>query len=317
MSGPSAGAALRILGVRKRFGAREVLRGLDLSVPTGSIFGLIGPNGAGKTTTFSIACGYLQPDAGTVEIFGEGPFDPRRLKGRMTAMPQDAVLGGDLRCREHLEYFGRLQGLPSAVARSAASEALTALGLADRAETPSRTLSHGMLRRLGVAQALLGEPALVILDEPTAGLDPRHAHELRELLGRHRGARTLVISSHNLGELETLCDHVAFIDQGVCVGGGPIDEVTGRGEEVEIELAAGAAPPANLIAKVTAALAGDEVRWDAATRVLSIRAAASAEAGRAVEELITLALRTLIEAGARISTVRRGRSLEKRYLELT
>ena len=117
------------------------------------------------------------------------------------------------------------------------------MGLGDRKKARTKTLSHGMLRRLAVAQALIGSPELVLLDEPTSGLDPRHAHEIRTLLQRARTAgRTVVISSHNLPELETLCEHVAFIDRGVTVAAGPTDVVTGKGQEVEIDLGAGPVP---------------------------------------------------------------------------
>jgi ABC-2 type transport system ATP-binding protein len=305
-------AALRFSQVRKRFGANEALRGLSLEVPRGSLFGLIGPNGAGKTTAFSIACGFLQPDAGEISILESGPFHPGRLKGRLTALPQDAALGAETRCLEHLEYYGRLQGLPAAEARRQGGELLEEVGLADRRNAKARTLSHGMLRRLTVAQALLGQPELVLLDEPTSGLDPRHAHELRQLLRRtRRDGRTLVISSHNLPELEALCDHVAFIDRGVVVAAGATDTVTGKGQEVEIDLAAGPAPTA----AVTAALPGDTVSWDEERRLLRIVFQPGPD--HAAEDVIAAALRALLDGGARISGVRRGTSLEKKFLEMT
>jgi ABC-2 type transport system ATP-binding protein len=305
-------APLRFSGVRKRFGATEALRGLDLEVPPGALFGLIGPNGAGKTTAFSIACGFLSTDGGEVSVLGMGRFDPARLKGRMTALPQDAALAGETRCLEHLELYGRLQGLTAPEARRQGERLLDEVGLGDRRRSKARTLSHGMLRRLTVAQALIGAPELVLLDEPTSGLDPRHAHELRELLRRtHRQGRTLVISSHNLPELEALCDHVAFIDRGVVVAAGRTDALTGKGQEVEIELGAGPAP----VEAVAGALAGDQVTFDGERRL--IRIAFDPTGGRAVEDVIGLALRALLDHGARIAGVRRGTTLERRFLEMT
>jgi ABC-type multidrug transport system ATPase subunit len=305
-------SALRFSELRKRFGATEALRGLSLEVPRGSMFGLIGPNGAGKTTAFSIACGFLEPDAGEVSILDSGPFQPARLKGRMTALPQDAFLGPETRCLEHLEFYGRLQGLGAAAARTQGERLLEEVGLGDRRQAKARTLSHGMLRRLTVAQALLGEPELVLLDEPTSGLDPRHAHELRELLRRtRRDGRTVVISSHNLPELEALCDHVAFIDKGVVVAAGATDAVTGKGQEVEIDLGAGPCPQQEVIA----ALPGDVVTWDEARRVLRI--VYQPRADHAAEDVIGVALRLLLAGGARIAGVRRGTSLEKKFLEMT
>jgi ABC-2 type transport system ATP-binding protein len=305
-------AALRFSEVRKRFGDNQALRGLTLEVPRGALFGLIGPNGAGKTTAFSIACGFLTADAGVVSVLGEGPFDPTRLKGRMTALPQDAALGGETRCLEHLVFYGRLQGLTAAEAEREGERLLAEVGLAERRRSRARTLSHGMLRRLTVAQALLGNPELVLLDEPTSGLDPRHAHELRDLLGRtHRQGRTLVISSHNLPELEALCDEVAFIDHGQVAAAGRTDTLTGKGQEVEIELAAGPVP----LEAVGRALPEDRVTFDEQRRVLQILFQPGPD--RAAEDVIGLALRALLDGGARVSGLRRGTSLERKFLQMT
>ncbi len=308
----SAGPALQFAEVSKRFGKTPALRGLSLEVPKGTLFGLIGPNGAGKTTAFSIACGFLRPDAGAITILGEPGFDPARLKGRVTALPQDAALGRETRCLEHLLYFGRLQGLDAIRARRDAERLLDEVGLGDRKLARAKTLSHGMLRRLAVAQALIGEPELVLLDEPTSGLDPRHAHEIRELLRRARTAgRTVVISSHNLPELETLCEHVAFIDRGLVVAAGATDVVTGKGQEVEVELSEGPVP----LEALQAALTGDQVSWDPERRLLRVLFRATAE--RRVEDVIAATLRVLLDASARIAGVRRGASLEKKFLEMT
>jgi ABC-2 type transport system ATP-binding protein len=304
-------SALRFSEVRKRFGAIEALRGLSFEVPRGSLYGLIGPNGAGKTTAFSIACGFLNADAGEISILDSGPFHAGRLKGRMTALPQDALLGAETRCLEHLEYYGRLQGMTAAEARRQGDRLLDEVGLGERRNAKARTLSHGMLRRLTVAQALLGEPELILLDEPTSGLDPRHAHELRELLRRtRRDGRTLVISSHNLPELEALCDHVAFIDRGVLLASGATDAVTGKGQEVEIDLV-----EAVDLTSLRAALDGDTVSWDEPRRL--VRVVYRPREGRAAEEVIGLALRALLDSGARIGGVRKGTSLERKFLEMT
>jgi ABC-2 type transport system ATP-binding protein len=307
-----AQAALSFSGVRKRFGATEALRGLTLEVPSGALFGLIGPNGAGKTTALSIACGFLVPDAGEVSVLGAGRFDPARHKGRVTALPQDAALGGETRCLEHLVFYGRLQGLPAPQARREGERLLEEVGLADRRRSKARTLSHGMLRRLTVAQALIGTPDLVLLDEPTSGLDPRHAHDLRQLLRRvHRQGRTLVISSHNLPELEALCDQIALIDNGVVAASGTTDAITGKGQEVEIELGDGPAP----FEAVVQALSQDRVTFDPDRRVL--RVAFQPAPGRGAEDVIGLALRALLAEGARVAGVRRGTTLERKFLALT
>jgi ABC-type multidrug transport system ATPase subunit len=252
------------------------------------------------------------PDAGQVSVLGLGPFEPARHKGRMTALPQDAALGGETRCLEHLEFYGRLQGLSAADARRDGEHLLEEVGLAERRRSKARTLSHGMLRRLTVAQALIGAPELVLLDEPTSGLDPRHAHELRDLLRRtHRQGRTLVISSHNLPELEALCDQVAFLDRGVVAAAGAIDALTGKGQEVEIELGDGPVP----FEALSQALPQDRVTYDQDRRAL--RVVFEPAPARAAEDVIGQALRALLAEGARISGVRRGTSLERKFLEIS
>jgi ABC-type multidrug transport system ATPase subunit len=188
------------------------------------------------------------------------------------------------------------------------------VGLADRAGHRVKTLSHGMLRRLAVAQALLGSPALVLLDEPTSGLDPRHAHELRELLKQVRAAgRTVVVSSHNLHELESLCDEVAFVDRGRTLTAGSIETVTGRGQEIDIGLGSGAEAEAFLPA-VRSAVGEGEVKWDPQRRRLAILFRPAE--GRSAEDVITSVLRVLLDAGARISEVRRGSTLEQKFLQI-
>jgi ABC-2 type transport system ATP-binding protein len=302
--------ALSLNGVGKRYGRITALSGLDLQVPRGSIFGLVGQNGAGKTTTFAIACGYLRADRGTVSLLGEGRFNPRRHRGRVTALPQDAALGRDFTLVDQLTYLGRLQGIGRKAIRGEVERILHLVDLTSRAKTRTRTLSHGMLRRLGIGQAFLGNPELVLLDEPTNGLDPRQAHDIRAFIASQRGTRTIVVSSHNLHEIETVCDHVALMEAGRVAVCGPIGEVTGRNDEILITLGEGPLP----LAAVEQALAGDTVTWDEKTRVLRIRYLARTE--RQGEDVIGAALRALLAADARIGEVSRGQSLERTYLEM-
>ncbi len=305
-----AEAALSLSGVGKRYGRIAALNGMDLQVPRGSIFGLVGRNGAGKTTTFAIACGYLRADKGTVNLLGEGRFDPRKHRGRVTALPQDAALGRDFTLVDQLRFLGRLQGIGRKEIHGEVERILNLVDLTSRAGTRTKTLSHGMLRRLGIGQAFLGNPELVLLDEPTNGLDPRQAHDIRGFIASQRGTRTIVVSSHNLHEIETVCDHVALMDGGRVVVSGPIADVTGRNDEILITLAEGPLP----LAAVEQALAGDTVTWDEKARVLRIRY--TPREGRQGEEVIGTALRALLEAGARIAEVGRGQSLERTYLEM-
>ena len=230
--------ALRLSGVRKRYGKNLALDGLELEVPRGSIFGFVGPNGAGKTTTFGIVSGAVKADAGTIDVLGEGPFDPVRHAGRVTVLPQDCQLNPFSSARQLLRFFARLQGLSKRDAHAEAERVLEMVKLRDRGDARVRELSHGMKRRLAVAQAFLGDPELVLLDEPTGGLDPHLVVEMREVLRQQSEKRTVVVSTHILGDIESTCDHVAFLESGRCVKSAPMKELTRAQSIVKIRLAA-------------------------------------------------------------------------------
>jgi ABC-2 type transport system ATP-binding protein len=221
--------ALTAKGLRKRYGSVTALDGLDIEVPEGVICGFIGPNGAGKTTTFGVIGGLIRADQGSVDILGKGPLKAGAGDGSFSMLPQDCELVPHVPVITYLTYLARLQGMTKAEAEKTANERLVEVALADRARASIKELSHGMRRRVSVAQALLGDPKLVLLDEPTSGLDPELVIRMRELFAAHRGKRTLMISSHNLRELEEVCDHVIFIQGGKCVRSGSIDDVTQRG----------------------------------------------------------------------------------------
>ncbi len=294
--------ALRLSGVTKRYGRTVALAGLDLDVPRGALMGLVGPNGAGKTTLFGVVSGTVRADAGSVDVLGEGAFDPSRHAGRVTVLPQDCELNPHSSARQLLTFYARLQGATRAQALREADRVLELVRLSDRAEARVRQLSHGMRRRLAVAQALLGEPELVLLDEPTGGLDPHLVVEMREVLREQRGERTLVVSSHILADLEQTCDHVAFVEAGRVIESGPVDEVTRRGGVLRVRLAA----PLELGALDE--LAAYAPRMEGDTLVLELGGE------RAPHEVNEIALPLLVERGARIVEVRLGESLESAYM---
>ena len=300
--------AIHLDQVHKRFGNVHALRGADLKVPRGTIFALIGPNGAGKTTLFGLCCGFLGADRGKVEVLGGAP-DPTRLKGRLGALPQDALLGRDITVREHLVFLGRLQGLDVPTAEREATRVLGLVDLGDLGDRRAGALSHGQVKRVGVAQAFLGSPDLILLDEPTAGLDPRHAHDLRLLIRGQRGAQTIVVSSHNLQELEAICDEAAFMEKGVTIESGNVATLTAQDAEFFIQLAPGPEPLAALRARI----ADTTFIWDLERRTLRVRFQPAP--GRVAEDVIAEVLRELLAAGARVCALGKGRSLEQRYLE--
>ncbi len=293
--------ALRTRGLVKRFGREVALAGLDLEVPAGTICGLIGPNGAGKTTAFGAIAGLIRLDAGQVELFEQGPFEPLRHAGRLGMLPQDCEFSRDTTVRGLLVYYARLAGLDTSAARRAAHEILVDIDLAERSEARVQQLSHGMRRRLQVGQALLGSPELILLDEPMSGLDPELVVRMRQLLLARRDRCTLLISSHNLQELESICDHVAFMDSGRCTHQGPLAELTNRGLCMRYKLEASIELDPSVLPLPFV--------WDGTTLVVEGRP------DQLPADVNRQALPGLLEAGARIVEVRSGRSLETAYLE--
>ncbi len=301
--------AVRLSSVTKRFGAKVAVHDLSLSVDTGAVYGLIGPNGAGKTTTFSMLAGFLRPDHGQVEILGRAPGDVDALRSRVGVLPQDALLPPLDTVGEFLVDMARLQHIPGDRAKESARAVLAEVEGKDWWRVRCSSLSHGMAKRVQLAQALLGDPEVVLLDEPTAGLDPRIAYEVRQLVRARRGRCTLIVSSHNLQELEEICDGAAILDQGRVVASGSMGELTATSEEVRIRLAEGPVPTA-LVRELPVLT---RVDWDAERREMVI----AFERGADAEDVIGQVLWVLLQNRARISGVVKGRGLEHRVMALT
>lgn len=239
-------SALELNNIKKHFGRRVALDGLSLSVSPGLVVGLVGSNGAGKTTTMAIILGFLKQNAGTVNILGQGPFDPVKHAGRVTLMPQDSELPREARVKDLLMFYALLQGLSRRQAEKTISDVLDWVHLTDRADSRIRTLSHGMRRRAVLAQAFIGNPELVILDEPLSGLDPREVAHMRNMLKARKGKQTIILSSHNLHEVEQICDHVAFIEKGKTLRYDSMDTITGRSHIMIFHTAGGKLPLSRL-----------------------------------------------------------------------
>lgn len=306
-----ADTALRFERVSKAYGrGARALDALSFEIPRGCISGFVGHNGAGKTTAFSVVSGYLLPDEGEVDILGRGPFQASVFRGLLGVLPQDAELPDRHTPTELIVHLGRLQGLAAAAARTEAARVLELVGLADRAKSRISTLSHGMRRRVAVASALCGSPQLVLLDEPLAGLDPVQAHSLRDALANLRGIQTLVVSSHNLAELERLCDWVVMLKQGRCVRQGTIAEVTGRGQLVRWHLGPGVPPLEQLAAILPDDRFSLSERPDGGS-VLEQSAAQGADLDASSLEI----MRVLVGAGVSVQAVARGMALEQRFID--
>jgi ABC-2 type transport system ATP-binding protein len=306
-------AALRVTGLSKSYGRLQALRGMNLEVQPGQIFGVVGPNGAGKTTLFSVVSGFLPADAGEVEIEGKrlrrGAPPPQ---GSLAILPQDAAFIAELNLGMQLVFYGELQGLSRTQAQAEARRVLQIVGLPEVYDRKAKTLSHGMHKRVGIAQAFIGDPSVVILDEPTAGLDPHAAREIRALLRKIQGQRTVIVSSHNLGEVEDLCNEVAILDQGMLIRQDTITGVIGGAQVVVFRLSRPPTEPD--VAALRALPFVNAVDWSTDDERLRVGFDADVQPpGPAARDMVC----ALVDAGVPFLELKLGKSLEERFLEET
>jgi ABC-2 type transport system ATP-binding protein len=222
-------SAIQVRGLRKSFGAKEAVAGIDLEIAAGSLAGLVGPNGAGKTTSLSMMTGLLRPDSGQVLINGRDVWaDPAAAKAAIGVVTAEARLFERLSGAEMLEYAGRLHGLPAAGARSRTAQLLDVLDLTADARRLVADYSTGMRKKAMLGCALIHNPSVLFLDEPLEGVDPVSADVIRRLLTRFAGSgSTVLFSSHVMELVEQVCDHVSIIDHGTIVRTGTTQEVRG------------------------------------------------------------------------------------------
>jgi ABC-2 type transport system ATP-binding protein len=203
-------------GLTKRYGKSVAVDGIDLAIHAGEVFGLLGPNGSGKTTTILMLLGLTEPSGGKVTVLGYDPLrQPLEVKRRVGYLPDSVGFYDHLSARENLAYSARLAGIEAGEAKKRIDAALARVGLKDVADRRTNTYSHGMRQRLGLAEVLIKQPQVAILDEPTNGLDPQATQELLSLIGElRRDGMTILLSSHLLGLVETICDRVALFRKG-------------------------------------------------------------------------------------------------------
>jgi ABC-2 type transport system ATP-binding protein len=309
MSDPS-GAAIETKGLTKRFGERAAIDGVDLYVPRGSAFGFLGPNGAGKTTMIRMLLGLTHASTGSMSVLGHPvPAERAQALRRVGAIVEEPRFHPNLTGRENLRIVAAVRG-PEVAARI--DPALARVGLTERAEEKVKKYSLGMRQRLGVARCLLADPLLLILDEPTNGLDPGGIQEFREMIRtmvEHEN-RTIFLSSHLLDEVEKICDAAAIVDRGKIIAQGPIAELTrggvdgARNELIvgvdDVELALSTLDGSELVSEAR--------RSDEGLRVVlagDLESAASVNA-------------SLVRAGIAVMRLEPVRhSLEQRFLEVT
>ena len=298
MSDPND-TVVEVRGLTKRYSDRiTAVDGIDLSVRRGEVYGFLGPNGAGKTTTLRMLLGLVAPTAGTALVLGRPPGDPAAL-ARVGSLVEGPAFYPYLSGRDNLRVVARYAGVPA----SNVDASLRTVDLADRAGDTFATYSLGMKQRLGVAAALLKDPELVILDEPTNGLDPAGMRDMRRLV-RALGTegRTVLLSSHLLGEVQQICDRVGVIDRGRMVAESTVDELRGG-----TELIVAAAPSDVARAELESMREVESVRsYEGALRV------------RVEDRHTALINRTLVAAGVAVTELRRDeRQLEDVFLDMT
>ena len=215
---------LEVRKICKSYEKRQVLEDLSFSIQSGEVYGLLGPNGAGKTTTISILCGLIRADHGTITMNGQNLSPATR--SLIGVAPQENIFYKSLTCEENLRFFGRLYGLSGEVCRKQAKYCLELVGLSDRAKSIAETLSGGMQRRLSMAIALVHRPQLVVLDEPTTGLDIEARYEIWELIRNLSSQDTaILLTTHILDEAERLCQRIGIIKQGSLLAEGTLEEL--------------------------------------------------------------------------------------------
>jgi ABC-2 type transport system ATP-binding protein len=221
--------AIDVAGLTRKFGDFTAVDGVDLAVRQGELFSLLGPNGAGKTTTIRMLCCLLRPSGGTATIMGHDiRTDPMAVKGIIDVSPQETAIAERLSAWENLALMAGLHGLTKQEAKRRSEELLEIMGLTDRAKDIVKKYSGGMKRRLSIAMALVSDPQVLFLDEPTLGLDPQARRAIWEHIGRLKGEKTVLLTTHYLEEADALADRIAIIDDGRIIALGTAAELKAR-----------------------------------------------------------------------------------------
>jgi ABC-2 type transport system ATP-binding protein len=310
---------IKVQGLTKRYNRFPAVQNIDFEVPKGRIVGFLGPNGAGKTTTMRILTCFLPPTSGTATVAG---FDvikqPMEVKRRIGYLPESPPVYPEMEVHEYLSFVGRLKGIPSSSLAQRVREVSERCNVADVSKKLIAKLSKGYRQRVGLAQAIIHNPEVLILDEPTAGLDPKQIHETRDLIRSLAGEHTIILSTHILPEVEQTCDEVVIITRGQVVARDSVRNLTSRlrGQEaVALEARPGAAQDESALESVLRGVPGVSTLARRAVPSGAVHFEIESEPGVHIRGALA---RAVIESGWELEELRAvAVSLEEVFLELT
>ncbi len=302
---------LEVKGLKKSYGSREAVKDVSFTVKKGEVFGLLGPNGAGKSTTLSMVCGLLKPNGGKALVGGwDIGRDGARAKSLIGIVPQEPALYPTLSAKANLRFWGTINGIPSRDLDRAVNDALKMVGLEERGEGKISKFSGGMKRRLNIAAGLIHNPRLIIMDEPTVGIDPQSRNHILETVKKLKEQGVAVIyTSHYVEEVEYLCDRVAIMDKGEIIAEGTLPELLKQGSEFQ-ELSIDLKSWTDDIQECIETLPGVHKAFSLNEKLNIITANA--------EKVLPLAFETIVGHGAVVSEIKIHKpNLESLFLKLT
>ena len=299
--------SLQVSQLSKRYGAQKALDEVSFSASPGRILGFLGPNGAGKSTTMKIITGYLAADSGTVSVLGENALaNPKKLAAQIGYLPENNPLYLDSYVREFLEFSGGIYGMKSADIRRRTEEMIRKTGLQGEQHKKIGQLSKGYRQRVGIARALLHDPALVILDEPTTGLDPNQLVDIRNLIIEVAENKTLIFSTHIMQEVEAVCQDVVIINQGKILSAGSLADLKSASFQSELLLETEEQLELSWFAGIGTASFGSQGKCE-----VQLTVADPAEARRAIMQVVAQRQLNLIRLNQQEKTI------ETRFREIT
>ncbi len=304
--------ALELINISKSYSGKLALKDVNFVLEEGVVAGLVGPNGAGKTTLFSTIAGFIAPDTGEVKIYDQPLNSLGTLKGLLSILPQDARFQKGLSIRRQLLWYSKLMGLEDKEAYEETERVLKLVDLVDAAEKEGDQLSHGMHKRMAVAQAFIANPKIVLLDEPTSGLAPANARQIRNMITRQRGRQSFMVSSHNLDEIADLCDFVVILDKGRVIESSSMAAFVK--EESLISVSVSEMPSKNQITSLESMDFVKSIKVSEDSQRLAI----IISDGYTEDPAILASLATkLAEIQVKFTGMSKGSTLEERFLEMT